>query len=240
MDKLRKRALKNGYACDFCGRELFDYPLHRFCAACEEKLPRTANPCPKCGREGVSNGLCLDCKEAPPAYERGFSPFLYRGEGSLLINRMKNGELRLAAYLGERMGEYFLWKAGAIDGVLLIAVPTTKERLRERGYNQAELLADGVNERLSDFGVRVEVDYDVLQRVRERAQQKKVSKRERRENIRGAFRVRKRKTVVGKTVLLVDDILTTGATGSECARKLLAAGAKKVYFLTAVALPEPK
>ncbi len=238
--KIRRSALKSGYACDGCGKELFDYPTHhRLCDGCEEKLLSPKRPCPKCGRERIAEGLCMDCKYSPPKFTQGISPFVYRGECASLINRMKNGYPRLAAYFGERMAKCFLERAKERN-LLIVAVPMTKSRERERGYNQAERLAESMETYFIEKGFSVELNFALLEKTRETKLQKRASVRERAENVQGAFRLRKRKSFEGRTVILVDDIMTTGATGNECAQKILKAGASAVYFVTATAVPENK
>ncbi len=240
-EKIRKALLRRGYGCDSCGEELFDYPAHRLCRACEDKLRVPKNPCPLCGREGRAEGLCLDCKSRPPTFTGGASAFVYVDEAATLANRMKESNPRLAAYFGERTAEAFLNRYGKEEApFLVVAIPTTKDRLQRRGYNQAERLAESVCEYLNAQGVEAIADFEVLHKTKETKLQKRSSQRERIENVKGAYHVHKRKACKGKRILLVDDIMTTGATGSECARKLLLAGAEKVYFLTATAVPEQK
>ncbi len=241
FNRIRRRALQRGYACDCCGAELFDYPSRRLCESCEEKLLVPRKPCPKCGRERIAEGLCLTCKVLPPKFTQGISAFVYKGEAGILVNRMKNGAPRLAEYLGEKMTERFLERRLPIETpLLLVAVPMTKKREIERGYNQAERLAERVAESLRENDVAVEVQFSLLVKRRENGQQKHATQRERAENVRGAYLLRRRKPFEGRTVLLIDDIMTTGSTGNECARKMLSAGAKAVYFLTATAVPEMK
>ncbi len=240
FDKIRRRVLKRGYACDACGAELFNYPKRRLCEACEKKLPRTKNPCPKCGREGISEGVCTTCKANAPKFTQGFSPFVYKGDGAVLLNRLKNGSPRLAAYFGEQMAEHFLERLPITSPLLVVAVPLTKSRERERGYNQAERLAESVVERLVEKGVEVEVDFTLLEKGKETALQKRATQAERRKNAESAYLLRRRKVFEGRTALLIDDVMTSGSTGSACARKILSAGATAVYFLTATAVPEQK
>lgn len=242
--KLRALFNANGFVCDGCGKELFNYPVYRFCSDCEEKLRQTpALHCEKCGRQTTAQGLCLDCKQRAPVYTRGFAPFVYIGETAGYINRMKNGNRRLALYFGERVADYFLQQHAqelGQDPLLVIPVPMTAKRKADRGYNQAEELAESVCNRLQTRGVLAETDTGVLQKRYETAQQKHLNKKERRENIAGAYHVHNRKACKGRTVLLIDDIHTTGATGDECAERLFKAGATQVYFLTVATLPEQK
>lgn len=241
FDKLRKASLARGYTCDICGKELFDYPTRRICEACEEKLFRPQRTCSKCGRESVAEGICLTCKSRMPSFTQGISPFSYKGEAALIVNRMKNGDPRLAAYLGEQMAERFLnVYNGEEDAFLILPVPLTKDRLCERGYNQAQRLAESVERRLTERGFEAELDCEVLQKRRETKLQKQALGKAREENVQGAYHVHKRKACEGKRILLIDDIMTTGATGNECAKLLLSAGAKEIIFLTATARPEQK
>ena len=120
------------------------------------------------------------------------------------------------------------------------SVPLTAKREVERGYNQAYLLAENVCNRLRVLGVDTELGERVFIKTRETGMQKKMTKKERAQNVKGAYRLHKRKLCQDRIVVLVDDILTTGATASECAEKLRGAGAKEVTLLVAAALPERK
>ncbi len=239
LDRLRKRSGERGYTCDACGREVFAYPTHRLCSDCDGALARVERACPVCGRQTIAEGVCLSCKSDLPKFDCGVSPFIYHGETALLINRLKNGKPRLAYYFGEQMADCFCQRQDKCQ-VLLVPVPITPTKLRERGYNQAERLAEVVSARLTAHGFDVEFMADVLEKRRETASQKTKSFYERKENVAGAFFVHKRKACRDKTVVLVDDVMTTGATGSACAEKLKNAGAKRVIFLTATALEELK
>lgn len=245
IEKLKRADGNRGYTCDACKAELFDYPTHRLCELCEEKLLKTGEQfCGKCGRATRAQGVCLTCKSHAPKFTQGFSPFVYVGTASKLVNRLKNGQPRLALYFGEKMTEYFLSQTPTKDfsetDLLVLPVPTTEKRLQERGYNQAEELAKSVVSSLEKVGLHATLDCEALQKKKDNFAQKKLGFTERAKNIAGAFHLHKRKLVQDKTVLLIDDIMTTGATGSACAERLMKAGAKAVYFLTAVATPELK
>ena len=110
---------------------------------------------------------------------------------------------------------------------LIVPVPLHPKRLRWRGFNQSLLLARQVS-RLYE----VPVDAFVLCRDRETAPQTQLTEDERRKNVRGAFAVRPVKSLKGKSLLLVDDVYTSGATVNECSRVLIRGGAKEVYVLT--------
>ena len=242
--KLRDVSAKRGYACDVCGAEIFEYPKKRLCVRCAEALALNNDlTCVKCGRKTVTEGVCLSCKAHLPLFTRGVSPLVYRSETAAIVNRVKNGNRRLAYFLGEEMAESFLRSLSKRDQGkrwLIVPVPMTEEKRLARGYNQAEDLAHAIALCLQKAGVDVAEDYELLQKLRENEGQKHLGTIERAKNVVGSFHVHKRKQTKGANVLLVDDIMTTGATGCECARVLFAAGAAEVVFLTAAALSEQK
>ena len=169
--RIRSFASKRGFTCDGCGKELFDYLTHRLCAACEGSLRfNDGRTCPKCGRKTIAEGVCLSCKGRAPRFTKGISPFIYRGESASFVNRIKTSTPTLSLYFAERMAESLLaGYAGAEkflqageEALLLIPVPLTRARLRERGYNQAALLADRIFEVLQEKGYRVELREDIL------------------------------------------------------------------------------
>lgn len=242
--KIRKYFQNRGFTCDACGAEVFNYPENRLCEKCEGELSfNDGKTCPKCGRKTAAEGVCLSCKRRMPKFTVGISPLVYEGKSASLVNRLKNGKITLAPYFAERMTDDFLKKYGETERfysetLLVVPVPLTEKRRTERGFNQAEELAGVIAERLQEEGYLAELFTELLLKTKETAQQKQMNALERAENAAGAYRVHLRKECRDKTVLLVDDILTTGATGSECAERLLGAGAKEVIFLTATALPE--
>ena len=244
-EKIRDFFKENGFACDGCGAEIFDYPVHRLCEGCKGKMRKNkGRTCPKCGRKTAAEGVCLSCKSHLPRFTRGYSPFVYRGETAAFINRIKNGTPALAAYFAECMAEQLIKEHQNFErflsgeSLLVVPVPLTEKRRLERGFNQAEELGVTLCKRLKESGYGVELDTEILQKTRETAQQKHMDRKARQENVAGAYHVHKRKECRDRTIILVDDIMTTGATGSECAARLLGAGAKEVIFLVAASLPE--
>ena len=116
------------------------------------------------------------------------------------------------------------------EPVVVVPVPLPPRKLKQRGFNQAELMAQEAVRLAPEL--KLEVAGGVMIRSRETASQIGLTRRQRRENMRGAFEVVRPEAIAGRTVLLVDDVFTTGTTVSECARVLRRAGAAKVYVAT--------
>ena len=251
-EKIRNFSAARGCVCDCCGAEVFFYPKERFCKACEKAMTRNdQKTCDKCGRAGISDGVCLTCKSRMPKFDKGFSPFVYRGVAAAQINRVKTTKRRLSYYFAENMAqtfiEHFLLSEEEKDGgryatnenpLLIIPVPLSKKRRVERGYNQAEDLAKTVCAELCKRGYFAEVDLEILEKLRDNAKQKEQGFAERIQNVQAVYHVRKRARCRERTVLLIDDVMTTGATGSVCAERIKKAGAREVFFLVGAALPE--
>jgi ComF family protein len=151
-----------------------------------------------------------------------------------LIHLLKYDQVRPAAnVLGRMLTEVIAGlESGFGEGsVVVVPVPLHTRKLRQRGFNQSQLIAQ-VALKLMQRGGGLALDAKVLERVRETQSQIGLTRHQRRENMRGAFAVAKPNEVAGREVLLVDDVLTTGTTASECARILRRAGAAKVWVAT--------
>ena len=168
---------------------------------------------------------CATCRTTTPRYDYARSAAIYEGQLREALHALKfAGRRALAGPLGDLAAEQCV--ASLPDGIeALIPVPLARERERERGFNQATLLARRIGRRL-DVPTRPRW----LARIRATRPQSDLSAAERRANVRGAFGASDR--VAGRHVLLVDDILTTGATLDACARALRDAGARRVGVLT--------
>lgn len=172
-----------------------------------------------------------------PAFDGARSFGLYGGKLRQVVLRLKfAGDERLGVRLGELLAP--IWDAlpqvGEFGSPLIVPVPLHPSRRRERGFNQSELLAAGlVRARGKQKGrAALEVDRVCLRRKRATPPQTGLSVAARRENLRGAFEVVKPEAVRGHAIVLVDDVMTTGATLSACARALKRAGAARVMGLT--------
>lgn len=217
--------------CVACG-ENFDslYPL-AFCPRCLDRIPFVAKPvCSRCDRRlrGGKGNLCPECQREPRYYEQAMAVAVYDGYlRELLLTAKYNFRPDLARGLGTILAVWAENETRVERSEVIVPVPLHPEKLAVRGYNQAELMA----EPLAAF-LRRPLRSDVLQRVKPTVSQSKLGRRERKENVEGAFLVADCPAVAGKEVLLVDDIRTTGYTLSAAARALLLAGAKKVKALT--------
>ncbi len=217
----------------------------RVCEACIASLhPRVGACCRRCG-DWIDTGLdmedlrfrgleCVSCRWAPPEFDRAVAFGAYQNELRELIHLLKYDQLGgVADLLGERLVEATMQLEGeAGQELLVVAVPLFAAAERKRGYNQARLLADVAIKRLRALRPTWDLQkaHGVLVRRKSTASQFELSRRARRRNLAGAFAVAG--NVAGCEVLLIDDILTTGATARECARVLKRAGATKVWVAT--------
>lgn len=180
--------------------------------------------------------VCGACRREAPAFDGARSYGLYRGalRGAVLEMKFHRRE-RLAVKLGELLA--VPWAAcpalEEASHATLVPVPLHRSRRRERGYNQAEALARGLATELRRAaGGGVKVDLGCLLRTRATPPQTGLSLRARLENVRGAFEVASPQRARGRVLVLVDDVMTTGATLSACAAALKRAGAAQVLGLT--------
>ena len=217
---LRGRALDLLFprTCGVCGAA-GDF----LCAKCRRSLPEAAPPrCRRCWSIGVYSGSCADCVHSPLDGAR--APYVFEGPARTLVHQLKYEGMRaLAEPMGELLVISLLENPMTID--LVVPVPLHGLRRRRRGFNQSELLA-----RTVAYRTGLQLETSALRRRRGTPPQVQESERPRREsNVQGAFRCSD--AVAGRRILLIDDVLTTGATARECARTLKAAGAASVWAL---------
>ncbi len=210
--------------CVLCGVRLDRFGV--VCAACEAGLPELAGPrCARCGEAlpDPSLDLCLRCGTRERAVDRFGALGPYDGPWGALVRALKfDKEIAVGRFLADRMAEWILGHGFEDVFDLITFVPMSPRDRRERGFNQAELLARGVARRLRR-PVR-----KTLEKVRVTPPQDRLTARQRRTNLRGAFGSLR---YGGERVLLVDDIGTTGSTAEECARALKRGGAPSVVAL---------
>ena len=207
--------------CPLCGEDIpFDGSDDMFCRNCLAGMYFVhGKPCPVCGgdNQGIFD-VCPDCLAEPERkWERGYSLFRYTDEAAVAIRKFKYGrETALARPFGKLL-------AGVIDHpeqyAEIIPVPLHWIRFLQRGYNQSRLLGEELS-RHTGIPVR-----ERLRRIRNTKHQAFLEKDDRKRNIKGAFVVRHPEKIRGKRVLLIDDVMTTGSTLSECSSVLTDAGA---------------
>jgi ComF family protein len=221
--------------CPVCDASLAEGRRDPLCGTCWAAIPRLRPPwCERCGWPFRTltpmpvpppSPACGPCRAEPPGWDWARAGAEYEGVVREAIHAFKFEGKRtlarpLAALLLEQVGREPLEDAAA-----LIPVPLARVREQERGFNQAALVADRLAE-----AWRLPVRPGWLARVRATAPQSDLGASERRANVRGAFVAPG--AVAGRSVIVVDDVLTTGATAEECARALRAAGAARVGVLT--------
>ena len=226
----RKYFFNPKWRCLLCGREVFEG--ENFCEKCYAKLPFNDGAiCEHCGRKVIAfEPYCTTCKNVLISLDLCRSVFSYEKPISALIQKFKYGNGRyLADYFSECVANLYLKNYLNADGLLY--VPMFEKDERKRGYNQSKLLAEKVS-------LKVNVPLiDCLKKIKETKRQATLSRLERLKNLDGAFRVTDKKSVKDKTLVLIDDVTTTGATAEVIASRLKKAGAKIVYLLTVASTP---
>ena len=213
--------------CDVCLAELNEPSRFRVCAKCLDALPFVGDDfCLSCGSPLVAEEeYCLRCQNAEFAFKLCRSPFEYDGLVVKMIHDLKfGGKKYIAETLGAFMADTFLKREMFAE--IVCFVPMTREEETKRGFNQSELLACDVAGRLNLPML------PALVKNKNTSEQKALNARDRAANLEGAFG-NVFKEVKRRSILLVDDIFTTGATSNECAKTLLKAGAREVSVLTA-------
>ena len=213
--------------CDVCGEELVEDTRYRLCSECIEKLPFVkGHICLNCGVPlKDESDYCNRCQYQKSAFVKNRSPLVYDGEVKKLIYKLKFGrKTYIAQTLGALMADKFI--ESGMDSEIIVFVPMTDEEVKKRGFNQAELLAYEVGNRLNIAVL------PALVKVKDTSQQKELKGKDRANNLDGAFACAFEQ-VKGRKILLIDDVFTTGATANECAKTLLKAKAREVCVLTA-------
>ena len=208
-----------------------DRPRRHLCSACFSGLPfHEADGCCRiCGTTIVSkvqhDFVCEACAKTKPSYEFARSAVVYEEPVDQLLNDFKfAGAVWLAEDLADLLEGAVRAKLQPADVDVVVPVPLHPNRLRTRGYNQSALLARALGRRINR-----RVDERSFRRIRDTEHQSRLSGDERRTNLVGAFAVADARGVRGRTVLLVDDVMTSGNTFSHCAKALVEGGAFRVW-----------
>lgn len=225
--------------CRLCGTPLVNISRLPVCRPCLSEIrPIAGGVCAVCGERvltpyalGADETHCGLCRRLAPPFVKAVAYGSYEGGLRELIHLLKYEQVRSAAVILGRM------LAEAVSGIesswtqhplVVVPVPLHTRKLRQRGFNQSELIArDAIK-----VSGRMALHSRVLDRQRETQSQIGLTRHQRRENLRGAFAVTRPEEIAGREVLLVDDVFTTGTTVSECARVLRRAGASKVFVAT--------
>ncbi|MDP9161235.1 MAG: ComF family protein [Acidobacteriota bacterium] len=200
------------------------------CAVCGERLMSPYLVDSDVASSVPSDALCGLCRRVTPSYARAVAYGSYDGGLRELIHLLKYQSVRPAAdVLGEMLAAAIAKLSTNFEQktILVVPVPLHRSKLRERGFNQSELIARAALKFLHADG-RLRVS-PVLKRIRPTKSQIGLTQHQRRENLRGAFAVINPEEIKGSEILLVDDVVTTGTTVSECARILRRAGASNVW-----------
>jgi len=224
--------------CRICDSPLLNISRLPVCEACIAAIrPISGETCDVCGEglpglvRGEEANSCSACQESRPHFAKAAAFGAYDGELRELIHLLKYEQvLPAAGVLGAVLADA-IGKLKLAAPVLVVPVPLHSSKRRQRRFNQAELIARAALKKLAQDDL--EFAPKVLVRVKPTVSQIGLTRPQRRENIRGAFQVVHPNRVKGRNILLVDDVLTTGTTASECARVLRKAGAEQVWVATA-------
>ena len=218
--------------CSCCGKDIPVLSKRRICAPCKNDLKLIEGLiCQKCGLPLYDGGEhCYTCRKRPKEFyfDKMRSAYAYKGYIRKLVLKFKYSDrMFLAGELAEGMIAAMRNHVFFNEVDIIVPVPLSIVRRIKRGYNQAELLANGISEKISKPVVK-----NALVRKKITKPQFKLSKQERFDNIKDSFAVKNKDLIKNKNILLVDDIATTSATASACAKALKEAGGKKVYVIT--------
>lgn len=228
--------LKNNQHCLLCDESTDT--SHPICTPCESELPWLGDQCQVCALPLPLPGLtCGQCLKIPPAFAQVVAPWAYGFPIDSLITRFKHraqwpfGRL-LAELLGQSLHHRF--DEGLTRPDALVPVPLSNQRLRERGYNQAAMLAQWLSDSLT-----IPCEEHLLLRTQDTTAQQELNAEARRRNLRTAFALVPDARIEGRHLALVDDVLTTGTTAHYLARLLMTGGARQVDVYCLARTPKP-
>jgi ComF family protein len=218
--------------CAGCGAIISD--VHSFCPDCWKTVEFLGGlGCGVCGLplQATEQTICGACLARPPRIARTRAAVVYGELARGLAIRLKYGR---KVAIARTMAHYMAPLVGEGSDRLFVPVPLHRTRLWSRGFNQSALVARELSRRLG-----IASDPLALRRTRRTPPLKGMSALQRRKTVAGAFRVRDKAAVAGKTVILIDDVLTTGSTAEACARTLKRAGAARVELVSWARVVKP-
>jgi len=208
------------------------------CVACETDLPWLGDHCQTCALPLCAADLtCGECLLEPPAFEQVVVPWRYGFPVDSLITRFKhNAKWPFGHLLADVLGQYLQHRfdEGLPRPDVLLPVPLANKRLRQRGFNQAAMLARWLSESLD-----LPCEEQLLRRIKDTDAQQDLDAKARKGNLRNAFSLIPDSDVKGRHLALIDDVLTTGATAEAIARLLMNAGAARVDVYCLARTPKP-
>lgn len=212
--------------CIACGKPIKKGNPASLCGECEETLIMSRpKACDRCGRfvKNPGAGFCRYCISEPPAYDGGNAAVVYDREARMIVHALKYGG---RGYLAKNIA-FIIHESvkNTVDYDIIVPVPTYRTKLKQRGFCQTTLIAGN----LAGFSGKP-VSKDNLVRTRNTPAMSGLDEDSRKQNVKNAFGIVDAEEFRGKTVLLLDDILTTGSTADECAFQLKLAGAEAVYL----------
>ena len=220
------------FKCINCGAETDRLAM---CDDCVKYLTFVPSPhCAICGGELSGKGkVCVECKGREFKFDKNYSIFLY---DDIVRNKIIDFKQNRHKAIGEMFAYFVEDKCNEIFANhnidIIIPVPISDERLKERRFNQSEVLCSRLP--------KDKLMTDILKRIKPTPHQTGLSRVNREDNLKSAFEVTNKKIIKGKTILLVDDIYTTGSTLNACSSELVSAGAKKIIALTLARVPVRK
>ena len=230
IDSFIRALHPKGYVCLFCGDELTEANREEsICDKCREKLPyRVEQTCPVCGNYYSREGLCPKCRKAMPSFKKAYAPFDFSGNIRKMIIGYKDGG---KPFLGEYIARYLVIFARAVEitADYITFIPSHPKTIRRRGFDHCLKVAKIVSEQL---GIPL---IEPLKRIKLNKDQTKLTTEERSTNVSKVFAKRDDfdfTAIQGKSILIIDDVMTTGATCSACSNILKRMGAETILILT--------
>ncbi len=229
--------------CRLCGLPLQNISRLPVCTQCLATVQRQEEKvCTVCGErlpQALADEKCGLCRRVEQPFVKAAAYGSYEGSLRGLLQLLKYEGVRPAAtLLGQKLAEVLRALPRADRPRLVVPVPLHAVKLRQRSFNQSELLASVALRKLADVGFVLATD--VLVRTRATVSQTGLTRHQRRENVRGAFAVRDVTKMKGRDIVLVDDVFTTGTTAAECARVLRRAGAGQIFVATVARVQKPE
>lgn len=214
--------------CPVCDKPV-DKMGNYICKKCQEHIRYVQSPyCLKCGKElkTSTEEYCEDCKNAAHIFDRGRAVYEYESIKEAVYRFKYAGRREFAEFFGKQTADILGKEIKGWKPDVIVPVPLHKEREKKRGYNQAALLAKEVSKCLD-----IPVNDKIIYRSRATVPQKELNGKERQNNLKNAFKIGQNDVKL-KTIIVVDDIYTTGATMDEMAQCLKSAGAEKIYCIS--------